>query len=112
MKALWLSVLIFTFVVPSVVQNIAGTCDIKLKDRDSTVTQFCLSALEKRFSPLNLNFNGSLLVFTPLPDNHQVEIKIHDGSDGLEPWANLANDFVDSLTSESLPYGKIRMFNS
>ena len=103
MKALW-----FSAVLSLIAQSISETCDITLDDnRDSTITQFCLSSLERRFSTkgkLNFTLNGSVLVFTPLPENRQVEIKIHDDSDGLEAWANLANAFVDSLSSESLPY--------
>ena len=101
---LWLlGILVFAFVP----RSIPEICDVIPEDEaDSGVTQFCLTSLERQFSPLNFSFNGSLLVFTPLPDNRQVEIKIQDDSDGLEAWANLANAFVDSLTSESLPYGK------
>ena len=103
-KALWFAVLGFI-----IAQSIpAETCDVTLDDnRETTVTQFCLSSLEKRFSTkgkLNFTLNGSVLLFTPLPENRQVEIKIHDDSDGLEAWANLANAFVDSIASESLPY--------
>ena len=111
MKTLWLSAIImFISISPSV----SETCDITLDDnRDTTVTQFCLSSLERRFSTkgkLNFTLNGSVLVFTRLPENHQVEIKIRDDSDGLEAWANLANAFVDSVASESLPYdGKMLM---
>ena len=114
MKALWFSA-ILAFTV-SIVQSISKTCDITLDDnRDTTVTQFCLSSLGRRFEStkrrLNFTLNGSVLVFTPLPENRQVEIKIHDDSDGLEAWANLANAFVDSVTSESLPYdGKIATY--
>ena len=103
MKVLWFSPVLAYIVMA---QSISETCDITL-NRDTTVTQFCLSSLERRFSTkgkLNFTLNGSVLLFTPLPGNRQVEIKIHDDSDGLEAWANLANAFVDSVASESLPY--------
>ena len=104
MKVLWFSVVLaFTVMAQSIISE---TCDITL-NRETTVTQFCLSSLERRFSTkgkLNFTLNGSVLLFTPLPGNRQVEIKIHDNSDGLEAWANLANAFVDSVASESLPY--------
>ena len=104
-KALWFAVLAPFIIAQSIP---AETCDVTLDgNRDTTVTQFCLSSLERRFSTkgkLNFTLNGSILVFTPLPENRQVEIRIRDGSDGLEAWANLANAFVDSIASESLPY--------
>ena len=78
MKALW-----FSAVLTLIAESISETCDITLDDnRDSSITQFCLSSLlERRFSTkgksqLNFTLNGSVLVFTPLPENRQVEIKV------------------------------------
>ena len=72
--------------------------------------QLCRSSLERLFSPRRLNFtlNGSVVEFEQLPENRQVEIEIDDNSDGLDAWANLANAFVDSVRSGSLPYGKVK----
>lgn len=109
MKALWLSTLLILFGSSLViVQSNSGTCNSRL-DGDITVPQFCVSLLESRAAPRRLNFtlrDGSMLDFSPLPENRQIEIQIDDNSDGLEAWANLANAFVDSVRSGSLPYGK------
>ena len=103
MKALWLSALL----VLGCSLVIAQVCNV---DRSRTVPQLCVSSLETRFSPRRLNFtilNESKLSFEPLPENRQVDIEVDENSDGLESWANLANAFVDSVRSGSLPYGKV-----
>ena len=102
MKALWLSTLLVFG--SSIV--IAQVCDV---ERSMSVPQLCVSSLERRFTSRRLNFtiNGSVLTFEPLPENRQVDIEVDDNSDGLESWANLANAFVDSVRSGSLPYGKM-----
>ena len=107
MKALWLSTLLLFSSCLVTAQNSPGSCNITL-DRDVTVPQFCYVSVQGQF-PRRLNFtvmNGSL-EFEPLPENRQVEIEIDENSDGLEAWANLANAFVDSVRSGSLPYGKV-----
>lgn len=108
MRALWLSTLLVFGSSLVIAQSNSGTCDITL-DRSTTVPQACRASLERLFSPrrLNFTFNGSALIFEPLPENRQVEIEVDDNSDGLEAWANLANSFVDSVRSGSLPYGKL-----
>ena len=108
MRALWLSTLLVFGSSIVIAQSNSGTCDIRL-DRGTTVPQMCRALLEDRFSPRRLNFtflNESVLEFEPLPENRQVEIEVDDNSDGLDAWANLANSFVDSVRSGSLPYGK------
>lgn len=108
MKGLWLSTLLLLASSFVIAQNNAGTCNITL-NRNTTVPQFCYSIVERRFQGRpNFTLNGSVLVFDPLPENRQVEIEIDDNSDGLEAWSNLANAFVDSVRSGSLPYGKLK----
>ena len=109
MRALWLSTLLVFGSSLVFAQTNSGTCDITL-DRGTTVPQTCRASLERSFAPRRLNFtflNGSVLEFEPLPENRQVEIEVDDNSDGLDAWANLANAFVDSVRSGSLPYGKL-----
>ena len=88
----------------------SNTCYVTL---DTTVPEFCYATLQNRLPQGRLNFtlvngiNTSVtLEFEPLPENHQVELEVVDNSDGLKAWANLANSFVDSVRSGSLPYGK------
>ena len=109
MRALWLSTLLVFCSSLVIAQSNSRTCDITL-NRGTTVPQFCRASLETIFSPRRLNFtlNGSVLEFEQLPENRQVEIEIDDNSDGLQAWANLANSFVDSVRSGSLPYGKLK----
>ena len=110
LKALWLSILL-VFGSSLVAQSNPGTCDII--DSGTTVPQFCHSSLgggplrlegpfSLQISRLNFTLNGSILVFTPLPENRQSEIEIDDNS---KVWTNLANALVDSIGSGSLPYG-------
>ena len=109
LKAFWLSTLL-VFGSSLVAQSNSGTCDIM--DRGTTVPQFCHSSLgggpleaglfSLQISRLNFTLNGSILVFTPLPENRQNEIEIDDKS---KVWTNLANAFVNSIGSGSLPYG-------
>ena len=107
MRGLWLSTLLVFGSSLVIAQSNSGTCDI---NRGTTVPQLCRSSLERLFSPRRLNFtlNGSVVEFEQLPENRQVEIEIDDNSDGLDAWANLANAFVDSVRSGSLPYGKVK----
>ena len=76
--------------------------------------QFCYAYLLNRFPQGGLNFivvNGSntnvRLEFEPLPENRQVDLEVVDNSDGLKGWSRLANSFVDSVRSGSLPYGRV-----
>ena len=108
MKALWLSTLLVIGSSLVIAQGNSRTCDITL-DRGLTVPRLCYNFIQNRLndSRRNLNFtltNDSELIFAPLPENRQVEIEIDDNSDGLESWSNLANAFVDSVRSGSLPY--------
>lgn len=105
MKALWLSTLLVIGSTLVIAQGNSGTCDIRL-DRGLTVPRLCYNIVQNELGR-NLNFtltNDSELIFAPLPENRQVEIEIDDNSDGLESWSNLANAFVDSVRSGSLPY--------
>ena len=104
LKVLWLSTLFVAFGSSSVAQNDSGTCEITM-DRGTIVPQFCRSSLgggPAFFPQLNFTLNGSVLAFTPLPENRQNEVEEIDDS---KTWADLANIFVDSIGSESLPYG-------
>lgn len=106
MKALWLSTLLVFGSSVVIAQNNAENCNITL---DTTVPRSCLAFVKEKLGR-RPNFdltNDSELEFNPLPENRQVEIEIDDNSDGLEAWADLANSFVDSVRSGSLPYGKI-----
>lgn len=108
MKVLWLLTLLVLGSSLVVAQSNSGTCDSRL-DRGTTVPQFCYQLVQSQFNQRQLNFslvNDSELVFTPLPENRQIDVEIDDNSDGLESWSNLANAFVDSVRSGSLPYGK------
>lgn len=110
MRVLWLytSLALFSLGV-ALGQN--DTCDISLGEFDS-VPAMCQSAqkLAAQLVADVLNFslaaNGSIM-FTPLPRARVVTLEVNDDSDGLKAWANLANAFVDSVRSGSLPYGKL-----
>ena len=88
-------------------------CDISLAGQAS-VPEFCLSAQAEEaaqsFSGV-LNFtlaeNGSLM-FEPLPPARKVsvEVKSDNNANGLKNWAKLANSFIGSVWSGSLPYSK------
>jgi len=88
--------------------NSDGSCNISLVP----VPELCLSAQETAARLLSqvLNFtlaeNGSL-VLKPLPPTRQVSLEVEDGSGRLKIWSNLANSFVDTVRSGSLPYGTI-----
>jgi len=107
MKALWLSTLLL-FVSSVTAQTNSTDCNITL-DRDDTVPQLCYAYIQAQFRGRKLNFTvtNEMLNFEPLPENRQVAIQIDENSDGLEAWANLANAFVDSVRSGSLPYGNV-----
>ena len=90
-------------------QSTPNTCYTTL---DTTVPEFCYTSLQNRFPQRRLNFTLNVtstsvtLEFDSLPENRQVNLEVVDNSDGLKAWANLANSFVDSVRSGSLPYGK------
>ena len=108
MRVLWLSTLL-VFGSSLVIAQSSGSCDSRL-DRGTTVPQFCYALLQSLYPGRAINFtltDESELIFTPLPENRQVEVEVDDNSDGLESWSNLANAFVDSVRSGSLPYGKV-----
>ena len=85
-----------------------NTCYVTL---DTTVPQFCYTSPLNKFPQGGLNFaiieNKSQLEFEPLPENRQVDLEVVDNSDGLKGWSSLANSFVDSVRSGSLPYGRV-----
>jgi len=108
MKALWLYPLALCSLGVVLAQD---TCDISLGGAES-VPQMCES-LQQRAADLVqriLNFtladNGSI-IFERLPPARIVNVEVDDDSDGLKAWANLANAFVDSVRSGSLPYGNV-----
>ena len=111
MKMPWVVLLLACYSTIVVAQrSTPNTCSFTL---DTTVPEFCYTTLQNRLPQGRLNFtlvNGTntsvTLKFEPLPENHQVELEVVDNSDGLKAWANLANSFVDSVRSGSLPYGK------
>ena len=97
-----------------VAESRRNTCYVTL---DTTVPEFCYTTLQNRFPQRKLNFslvNGTnnrvSLEFKPLPENHQVELEVINNSDGLKAWASLANSFVDTVRSGSLPYGILIVF--
>lgn len=100
-----------------VAQSNSGTCYVT--PLDTTVTQFCYASLQNN-SQGSLNFtvvndsntSSVTLKFKPLPGIHQVELEAKDDSDGLKGWASLANSFVNSVRSGSLPYGTVCKFLS
>lgn len=115
---LWLHLFVITWSFSrSLAQNNNGSSchDASLPGqvdgRKISVPELCLSVQETA-TPLSraLNFtlaeNGSL-VLEPLPPARQVSVDVEEKSDGLKPWANLANSFVDSVRTGSLPYGII-----
>ena len=85
-----------------------SSCNISLV----SVPELCLTTQETavRLHSQVLNFtlaeNGSL-VLKPLPATRQVNLEVEDGSGRLKTWSNLANSFVDTVRSGSLPYGTI-----
>ena len=85
------------------------SCNISLGGH-SSVPELCLSMQEEaaRAASKRLNFslaeNGSI-TFTSLPPARIVDIQVTDDSDGLSGWTSIANSFVDSVRSGSLPYG-------
>ena len=85
------------------------SCNISLGGH-SSAPELCLSIQEEaaRFASKILNFslaeNGSI-TFTSLPPTRVVNATVNDDSDGLRGWTNIANSFVDSVRSGSLPYG-------
>lgn len=109
MRVMWLSTLLVFSSSLVIAQRSSGSCNITL-DRGTTVPQLCYSLLRSLYPGRAINFtltDESELIFTPLPENRQVEVEVDDNSDGLESWSNLANAFVDSVRSGSLPYGKV-----
>ena len=111
MRALWLYLLALCSLGVVLAQNDNNTCDISLGGF-SSVPQMCDSIQREVAEMLQemLNFsladNGSI-IFAPLPAARLVHIEVNDNSDGLKGWANLANAFVDSVRSGSLPYGNV-----
>ncbi|XP_065919451.1 prominin-1-A-like [Dysidea avara] len=111
MRALWLYLLALCSLGVVLAQNDNNTCDISLGGF-SSVPQMCDSIQREVAEMLQemLNFsladNGSI-IFAPLPAARLVHIEVNDNSDGLKGWANLANAFVDSVRSGSLPYDVI-----
>ena len=115
MRTLWLYDFLVLCVLGVVAlagsNNSGSSCNISVTGQ-VTVPELCLSAQETTARLLSrvLNFtlaeNGSL-VFEPLPPTRQVVISMEmtDGSNRLKTWSNLANNFVDSVRSGSLPYG-------
>ena len=83
------------------------SCNISLGGHDS-VPELCLSIQEEAAVSTVLNFtlaeNGSI-IFASLPPTRQVSVSVNDDSDGLRGWTSIANSFVDSVRSGSLPYG-------
>ncbi|XP_065919120.1 prominin-1-A-like isoform X2 [Dysidea avara] len=114
MRTLWLYDFLVLCVLGVVAlagsNNSGSSCNISVTGQ-VTVPELCLSAQETTARLLSrvLNFtlaeNGSL-VFEPLPPTRQVVISMEmtDGSNRLKTWSNLANNFVDSVRSGSLPY--------
>ncbi|XP_065919097.1 prominin-1-A-like [Dysidea avara] len=82
------------------------SCNISLGGHDS-VPELCLSIQEEAAVSTVLNFtlaeNGSI-IFASLPPTRQVSVSVNDDSDGLRGWTSIANSFVDSVRSGSLPY--------
>ncbi|XP_065919137.1 prominin-1-A-like isoform X2 [Dysidea avara] len=114
MRTLWLYIFIICRLSRAIAQNSSSSsssCNISLAGHVS-VPELCLSAQEAATRLLSrvLNFtlaeNGSL-IFEPLPHARQVNVEVEDESNGLKAWANLANSFVDSVRSGSLPYDVI-----
>ena len=115
MRTLWLYIFIICRLSRAIAQNSSSSsssCNISLAGHVS-VPELCLSAQEAATRLLSrvLNFtlaeNGSL-IFEPLPHARQVNVEVEDESNGLKAWANLANSFVDSVRSGSLPYGNVK----
>jgi len=106
MEALWLYLLVLSVV--SAQNNSGSSCNISL-DGFTSVPRLCLSAQQAAVRLVSdvVNFtladNGSI-IFEPLPPARVVNVAVDDDSDGLKAWANLANAFVDSVRSGSLPY--------
>lgn len=107
MKALWLYPLALCSLSVVLAQNNNDTCDISLGGFDS-VPRMCESLQRRAAGFLNFTLadNGSI-IFIPLPPARIANIEVNDDSDGLKGWANLANAFVDSVRSGSLPYGNV-----
>ena len=89
--------------------GVVSSCNISLGGHNS-VPDLCLSIQEEaaRLVSTILNFtlaeNGSI-IFASLPPTREVSVSVNDDSDGLRGWTNIANSFVDSVRSGSLPYG-------
>jgi len=88
-----------------------SSCNISLGGHDS-VPELCFSLQEEAVRLVSesrkINFtladNGSIM-FESLPPTRGVTVEVNDESDGLRGWTNIANSFVDSVRSGSLPYG-------
>ncbi|XP_065919098.1 prominin-1-A-like [Dysidea avara] len=91
--------------------GVVSSCNISLGGHNS-VPDLCLSIQEEaaRLVSTILNFtlaeNGSI-IFASLPPTREVSVSVNDDSDGLRGWTNIANSFVDSVRSGSLPYDVI-----
>jgi len=104
---------VFVLCKLGVAQNNSGSsCNVLYAGQDLSVPELCLSAQEAaaRLLTRAVNFsladNGSL-IFKPLPPTRQVSVQVEDGSGRLKTWSNLANSFIDTVRSGSLPYGTV-----
>ena len=98
-----------------VAQNNSGSiCNVSYAGQDLSVPELCLSTQEAaarlltRVVNFSLAENGSL-IFKPLPPTQEVSVQVEDSSDRLKIWSNLANSFVDTVRSGSLPYGTVHL---
>ena len=119
MKTLWAFWLYKLLVLCElgVAQNNSGSiCNVSYAGQRLSVPELCLSAQEAaarlltRVVNFSLAENGSL-IFKPLPPTRQVNVQVEDGSDRLKTWSILANSFIDTVRSGSLPYGTVYLWN-